>query len=45
MIRTVLEYKSAVKKITADQDNGLRDYELSRSEWEIVKDLHDVLQV
>ncbi|PBK83685.1 hypothetical protein ARMGADRAFT_1136613 [Armillaria gallica] len=29
----------------ADQDNGLRDYELSRSEWEIVKDLCDMLQV
>ncbi|PBK68154.1 hypothetical protein ARMSODRAFT_1019749 [Armillaria solidipes] len=45
MISMVLEYKAAVKKITADQDNGLREFKLSRAEWDIVKDLHDVLQI
>ncbi|PBK65453.1 hypothetical protein ARMSODRAFT_891860 [Armillaria solidipes] len=31
--------------MTAEQDNGLHEYELSRGEWEVVKDLCDVLQV
>ncbi|PBK85233.1 hypothetical protein ARMGADRAFT_942226 [Armillaria gallica] len=45
MISVVLEYKAVVKKITVDQDNGLCEFELSRAEWDVVKDLCDVLQI
>ncbi|KAK0467346.1 uncharacterized protein EV420DRAFT_1260973 [Desarmillaria tabescens] len=45
MITIFLEYKLAVKKMTGEQDNGLCEYELSKDEWAVIKDLHDVLQV
>ncbi|KAK0458630.1 uncharacterized protein EV420DRAFT_1270382 [Desarmillaria tabescens] len=31
--------------MTADQDNGLHEFKLSRAEWVVIKDLHDILQV
>ncbi len=45
MITAFLKYKLAVRKITAKQDNGLHEYELSKAEWGVMQDLHDVLQV
>ncbi|KAK0457626.1 uncharacterized protein EV420DRAFT_1643476 [Desarmillaria tabescens] len=45
MITIFLEYKLAVKKMTGEQDNGLYEYELSKDEWAVIKDLHDMLQI
>ncbi|KAF8148648.1 hypothetical protein B0H34DRAFT_668441 [Crassisporium funariophilum] len=43
MLTFVLEHCPAVEKFTADLDNNLRDLELSRAEWDIVKQLNNVL--
>jgi hypothetical protein len=31
--------------ITGDVDNNLRDYELSKIEWQVLEELRDVLEV
>ncbi len=45
MLHMVLHYQVAVKKFSADVDNDLRAFELSREEWKAVGDLCDVLKV
>lgn len=44
MLAFAIEYKPALKKVTADQDLGLRKFELTTEEWEIAEALRDVLK-
>lgn len=45
MLDSALRYRSAIVKITADADLGLRKYELTREEWDTLKELRKVLKV
>lgn len=45
MLKFVYLYREAIDKITGDRAMKLRDYELSESEWETVKELRDSLKV
>jgi hypothetical protein len=45
MLDSAIRFKAAVKDITSDQDNDLRDYELSRDEWAVLEELRDALKV
>jgi hypothetical protein len=45
MLDSAIRFKAAVKDITSEQDNNLRDYELSRDEWAVLEELRDVLKV
>ena len=39
------EYRNAIDKFMAMKENGMRELELSEDEWELVRQLWDVLQV
>jgi hypothetical protein len=45
MLDSAIRFKAAVKDITSEQDNNLRDYELSRDEWAVLEELRDALKV
>ena len=45
MLAFALDYQEALKAITANPELELRVYELSKEEWEIAKQLRDVLKV
>lgn len=45
MLKFILEHRKAIDKFTADKDNDLRPFELSREEWKVIKQLCDILQV
>ena len=45
MLDFVYTYRNAYDKITANRDMSMRNYELSKEEWKIIKDLADVLKV
>ena len=45
MLSAAIRYKEAVRRITGDVDNNLRDYELSKIEWQVLEELRDVLEV
>jgi hypothetical protein len=45
MIEFAVRYRAALDMITSDRDMGLRDYEMSREEWEIAGHLVEVLKV
>jgi hypothetical protein len=45
MLTFVLEYRPVVEKFTADRKNELRELELSDEEWDIIRQLNDVLMV
>jgi hypothetical protein len=45
MLSAAIWYKEAVRRITGDVDNNLRDNELSKIEWQVLEELHDVLEV
>jgi hypothetical protein len=45
MIAFALEYRKAITAMTADVDNDLRKYKLSKEEWEVVEELASVLKV
>lgn len=47
MMKFALEYRAAIDKLTSkgEKDHGLRQYELSSSEWKLAKQLADVLKV
>ncbi|PPQ83573.1 hypothetical protein CVT26_004003 [Gymnopilus dilepis] len=45
MLCFVLEYQKAYRRFTAEGGNGLRDFELSVSEWEVVEQLCEILEV
>lgn len=43
MLSFAYEYKDAINNITAMRDMKLRDYEVDRDEWDLIRQLHDVL--
>lgn len=45
MIDVGVEYQEAVDGITQHRDLGLRKFKLSDHEWEVLKELRDVLKV
>lgn len=45
MLKFAYTYCQAIDKLTGDRDMKLQDYELSESEWGIVKQLRDCLKV
>jgi hypothetical protein len=45
MLDFAIKYRSAVDKITADRNADLRRFELNNNDWEIAKQLRDVLKV
>jgi hypothetical protein len=45
MLDFAYQYKKAINKITDIQDMKLRLYEIDVHEWELVRQLHDLLKV
>ena len=45
MLNFALEYRKAIDVLTTDRQNELQNYELSKREWTIAKQLCDVLKV
>ena len=45
MLTSALEHKEAIKRLTSDRKNGLREFELDDNEWDIVTELRDTLKV
>ena len=45
MLDFAYEYKDALNKITALREMKLRDYEIEPEDWEVVKQLRDLLKV
>ena len=45
MLAVALKYKTVYKAFTANQDNGLRAFELSQREWRIADHLAAQLKV
>jgi hypothetical protein len=45
MLNFALEHQEALTKMTADKDNGLQAYEMTRKEWLLAKQLEEVLKV
>ena len=45
MLQFAYEYKDAINKITDTREMKLRDYEIEPHEWDIVKQLWDILAV
>ena len=45
MLSFAYEYKDAINNITAMRDMKLRDYEVDRDEWDLIRQLRDVLAV
>ncbi len=45
MLQFTYKYKDAINKITDTHEMKLRDYEIEPHEWDIVKQLRDILTV
>ncbi|KAF9038033.1 ribonuclease H-like domain-containing protein, partial [Panaeolus papilionaceus] len=45
MLKFVLDHKRAYQSFTADAKNGLRDYELQDSKWDVLKELCAILKI
>lgn len=45
MLEFALEYQIALNTIAGERDMKLRDYELKDAEWEIARQLRDILEV
>ena len=45
MLKFALEYQDALDTITGDKEMKLRKYEMDEEEWEIARQLRDVLEV
>ena len=45
MVDVGVDYREAVDGVTQHRDLGLRKFELSDHEWEVLGELHDVLKV
>jgi hypothetical protein len=45
MLQFAYEYKDAINKITDTREMKLRDYEIKLHEWDIVKQLQDILAI
>ena len=45
MLKFALEYRKAIDILTADRQNDLQNYKLSKQEWTIAAQLSEVLKV
>ena len=45
MLDTAVRYRKAVDRLCSDKKNKLRSYELSKEEWEIARQLREILKV
>ena len=45
MLEFAYNYRNTINKFTESRENGVRDLELCEEEWELVKELHDILKV
>jgi hypothetical protein len=45
MLDFAVNHRKALDLLTQDRANGLREYELSESDWRIAQQLRDVLKV
>ena len=45
MLNFAYQYRKTINKITDIQDMKLYDYEIDAHEWEVVRQLHDLLKV
>jgi hypothetical protein len=45
MLDFAVEHVAAINTITSDRDMKLRQYELSEDDWDIARQLRDVLKV
>jgi hypothetical protein len=45
MLEFAYKYKTAINKITDIRDMKLRQYEIETHEWEVVRQLRDLLKV
>lgn len=45
MLDFAVEHITAIDTITADRDMKLRQYELSEDDWDVARQLRDVLKV
>jgi hypothetical protein len=45
MLDFAVEHITAIDAITSDRDMKLRQYELSEDEWDVARQLRDVLKV
>ncbi|SJL04217.1 uncharacterized protein ARMOST_07578 [Armillaria ostoyae] len=45
MLDAVLAYKSAIKELMGNDNYSISDYKLTRTEWTVLENLHDVLKV
>lgn len=45
MLEFAVEYREALDAITGDKEMKLRKYEMDNEEWEIARQLRDVLKV
>jgi hypothetical protein len=45
MLKFALDYRIALNTITGERDMNLRKYELKDAEWDIAKQLGDILEV
>ena len=45
ILKFAWRYHEAIDRFTSKRENGVRDLELSAEEWQMVKELRDVLKV
>ena len=45
MLTFALEYRDGINELTSNLKNGLRDFELDDTEWDLAEGLRDVLKV
>jgi hypothetical protein len=45
MLDFAYQHKKAINKITDMRDMKLRQYEIEKDEWEVIRQLHDLLKV
>jgi hypothetical protein len=45
MLSFAYEHKAAVKSLTSDLNNDLHEFELNKVEWQLLKELCDILAV
>ena len=45
MLEGTLKFKPVIKKLTEDSDDDLREYELTKEEWEVLAEVRDTLKV
>ena len=45
MLSFAVEYRAAIDRMTADRTTNLRSYEMLEDDWELVKQLRDILKV